>query len=693
MKEMDLSKNNKSSIKKKKVEPEISGIEMTINKQITKKHLIKKSLWDRMQLYSTYILPQVSYDNKDLIDRKTSFYIVTVYFSVFLITFFLIFFSDLNTKLAEKFLSLEGSSDGQICSTVPLPISGDFYVDRNGHWSSSSDFNFNSSIYKLKFEGTVASEDQFFTTLKQFELKLKNLDNLLLTRDLAFTVITWMATIAYDPITSITFQTTADYSSIFRNFVMFGWLQNGSTGNLCHSSCVDGIYGSTPDINQASTEQSFDNSHLQFTWNICVDKTTYIVVEPCIDMFDYRELGPNYGNWIPGMSQNFKIEFDFRSIITSNALNFGILSIESLTETSIPGIIGEKFKEFGRFFIHPSYPSMDQVFCIERDLNHIYLAHPLCVLVKFVGLYAQTYIPLLRSRNPDDNRDCSCHSDISSFYCNSYSFTLKIIGFLKSENFYGVVLFAANEWQTFFSSIDNIDNSNVDFRFSNFIKDFESSSNNLCPSSNNSCTLFYAVLYGPMGSSLLNGYNVQLGHFSTVGASSLAPQVSCKGSIFQEKAFQGMLLSPPVPLIQSYFECQSTINSLAIGIFGSTNGTAKLLADIVLSIFMVILVYWMNKDKTENQKIRSTSEKLSIKTQFDQLAFERITVVLAEILKANPNLKSKAIDDFLSLLDSKDKILSGEKVQGIDIDGISEGDGLFENVMDLAKAELGINDS
>jgi hypothetical protein len=456
--------------------------------------------------------------------------------------------------------------------------------------------------------------------MTNYAKRLKTIDDRLADRPLSFTIMTWLSMFMSDSKTSLSFYAASDYKSIFQGMEVYGtfWKRkafyNTYYTTTCMSKCVDGKYNGSFHQSRPTgfIGSDLNSDYFSLSWDLCTNQDQY--VEPCDGLFKLEELSFfNTYNVKEGVSLTFS--FDIRSVIICQALNSGVLTTDDMTKSLAASSIDESYGLFGSFYVHPRYPSMTAIFCIEKgvvfnNVDDYYgppivseLEHKMCVLTD-KGLFS---LPLLRHAPRSSLYDrCNCSSqNKDETFCQLFTFDLNIISFLDGPP----INYSYYDWQQFFrpSPLD------YDKRLGSMIDSFQIASTELCPGANNSCALISLIMSkqgGGGGQTPLNGYNVQLGQLSRERNDEGFPIVNCKKSIYQESALQDMISTPPVPLVQNYKVCKRTAKSAAIGLFGSTKSTTDTVSGIFLSLIVLAIVSYYNSSKDDKQKIRSTSMKL-----------------------------------------------------------------------------------
>jgi len=105
------------------------------------------------------MFPHGSVDIEDLKKFGVAVPITIFYLVVFSIAFIYLLTTSLNSALAAQTLSLDGSNAAQMCTPMPVTLSGSWNADSRGFWSTQSGFSANLSVYTIEFRATSLTLD------------------------------------------------------------------------------------------------------------------------------------------------------------------------------------------------------------------------------------------------------------------------------------------------------------------------------------------------------------------------------------------------------------------------------------------------------------------------------------------------------------------------------------------------------
>jgi len=129
-------------------------------------------------------------DLLDLAEFGCGVPVAIIYFII--LGFCLIFFTviDAQKQMNAEFLSASINTTGAICDYVPYPITATFLGDMNGNWETNvNQFQFNESLYAVKFLGTRINRRQYNDAMGVFSTKVANLAKKVEKRDLAYSYL------------------------------------------------------------------------------------------------------------------------------------------------------------------------------------------------------------------------------------------------------------------------------------------------------------------------------------------------------------------------------------------------------------------------------------------------------------------------------------------------------------------------
>jgi len=279
----------------------------------------------------------------DVMDLKKSGYalpIVLFYHVAFL--FLLLFFTVTNvqTRLGQRFLSLDGSSSSQTCIDIPLVVQGSYNADWFGKWSSSPDFLYNSTIYRLTLDGSNITNEQYRSTMNKFDANLKSISTKGASRDVVWNLIAWSSWQITDVGSRMSLYTTAEAGIVLSQFYAFDMFLAKQDATNKVTTCGDAV----------SFSISPTKLYLILTFGQYGQQCEeYLSVARD---FNYNE-----------QNEDSKpvIMMDIRSILLVIALNYGIIHLEDLEPTAMSNPQSDALLQAvgGKYYLDPFYPGND----------------------------------------------------------------------------------------------------------------------------------------------------------------------------------------------------------------------------------------------------------------------------------------------------------------------------------------------
>ena len=351
--------------------------EVTLSGKLRKKkHYVSERI-DNILLKS---LPPINYDAADLHNNHIAFPSSTLYIATWIALFAYLFNTGVETATGSQFLSVDGTSDSQVCEDVPQPVTGTFKVDKYGTWDVEEGYQRNSSFLEFQFYNSEITLQQYTAAMERFRETIIGYDDKIKTRDLSYAMLTWLNIDAFDAGAKISMKTTAQYEKIFANFKSFSSSYEGFqiaddiTGpsadpTKCYTrdptttTKFDSNAG-TNRINPPFVTYSADKTLVKFSWNLDDLRLNNSVTESQYNSFDTNVLQPcgsifrvASNNEIPdpvlvgSLSQDgygkplgdYTRDFDIRSIVVACAVNKGIISTDKLIEDDFQPIGYEEY--------------------------------------------------------------------------------------------------------------------------------------------------------------------------------------------------------------------------------------------------------------------------------------------------------------------------------------------------------------
>ena len=245
--------------------------------------------------------------------------------------------------MQKKFLVLTPPGEkSAFCESVPVAVTGVFESDKFGDWNTRSDFNSNSSIYKLTMTGTSVNDQKFALIMHNFGNNLKAFGLKLEGYDVISSLVAWSSFRVVDDVSKMTFSTTADLSSILGTMTFLLGPVFASKEGICNlSSTFKTVF--TPSIDNLDISAS-------------VSKDKFVAMCP-------DQLTANIGNFFDD-STSTSFSFDMRTVITAFSVNFGITQLSDLNLVfSAKETIGQYVNVQCSGYVDNNYPGMDFITC------------------------------------------------------------------------------------------------------------------------------------------------------------------------------------------------------------------------------------------------------------------------------------------------------------------------------------------
>jgi len=189
-------------------------------------------------------LPHTNYDPEDISRGHLAVPAFTVFSLSWLIIFALYFTYGVQKYLGSTFLSLSKTSEFQTCNDVPVTITGSYELDIFGHWSTDVRFQSNSSIFKVSFDASSITLEEYQTTMMKFQERISELDVILSQHDVTFAAVAWSTFYTLDAGTQMSISTTADWNIIFSQYYRKASASRGYAASGALEDCAvveDGV--------------------------------------------------------------------------------------------------------------------------------------------------------------------------------------------------------------------------------------------------------------------------------------------------------------------------------------------------------------------------------------------------------------------------------------------------------------------
>ena len=414
-------------------------------------------------------LPPINYDAADLHNNHIAFPSSALYIAAWVGLFAYLFTVGVQTATGSQFLSLDGTSDSQVCEDVPQPLTGTYSVDKYGIWNVEPGHQRNSSFLEFEFTGTEVTLQEYTAVIEKFRDVIISYDSKMQTRDLSYAMLAWLNIQEYDADSKITMRTTAQYETIFAEFnqfsVDFRGFEIPSEVSSGGTAAVQTCYTRDPtttiqfDPNADSNRPnppfvsiSEDNAFYKFSWDLDSLRindsiaTEYYnsfnrnILQPCGNIFRLASrdeldnlpnlLASHINSAIGSKMGDFTRDFDIRSIIVACAMNKGIITKYALDETDYQPYGFEQFNL--KLYTHPKFPGMRPVMCSFNSTEVLCFIYSIAYSNTRIAYPQMTQKANLFKR-PNETTYCQCSGNKDDHRnCQTFSFEIGVIEFAES---------------------------------------------------------------------------------------------------------------------------------------------------------------------------------------------------------------------------------------------------------------------
>jgi len=361
-------------------------------------------------------------DNEDLSKRGLAVPLIVCYF---LFWFGALCYFTVTLGMSESrkiFVGLE-KSDTTICVEVPLVSTGTYFFDDAGNWDTAEAYNYNTSIYKLTFEGSVLGDDDYAALMSRYTSQVQALGAKAKTRNAAWNWLAWSEFEFKDEITATKLSSNADPNVIFNQDTILTAIS--SSKGLCTNN-------KTMSSLSSSIDTQYSGNGFQISYQMVMDPKTNNLRDDgpngpqtaegiCSDQGGVQHLW----GWSESSSPNFdfSINFEAQTLMDTIALNMGMRPKESFTYTSSKFTPANLGIPAGNFWLNAEQAPGQPIFCLDDSISKA--VSPTAPDVCF---YAYGSLPVLVYPVMVQFGDCSsgeclpcdCSSDavIDSVQCN-----------------------------------------------------------------------------------------------------------------------------------------------------------------------------------------------------------------------------------------------------------------------------------
>jgi hypothetical protein len=142
--------------------------------------------------------------------------------------FVLVLYLTTTATVNKKFLSLSIDTQGATCIEVPQERTGTFSGDINGYWQTQDGFQFNSSLFQLKFSGHGLNNKQYREAMQWFEMRLHQFGGTAVKRNSLWSLNTWASFTLEHPATKLQLSSNVDAGFVYDGTVLTAVLVNNA---------------------------------------------------------------------------------------------------------------------------------------------------------------------------------------------------------------------------------------------------------------------------------------------------------------------------------------------------------------------------------------------------------------------------------------------------------------------------------
>lgn len=150
------------------------------------------------------------------------------------VVFAAVLYTTTQAVLGKKFLSLVKDMRGAECAEVPQQLNSAFAADVDGNWQTSSLFQYNRSLFSLQFGGRGVNSEQYRAAMQGFTRRMREYGEKGAVRNALWSLMTWASFSLEDPVTKLQFSSNVDAGIVFNSEVYRSLL--ASTNGTCQGS-------------------------------------------------------------------------------------------------------------------------------------------------------------------------------------------------------------------------------------------------------------------------------------------------------------------------------------------------------------------------------------------------------------------------------------------------------------------------
>jgi hypothetical protein len=480
--------------------------------------------------------------------------------------FIQLFVTSYSNEITNRFLSPKDSGDSKYCDHVQISNTGTFYATKEGYWSGSSQFRYSNTSYAIYITNMAASEENFKSSFWEIYSSLSFLGNITKTTDLSINLLFWMSYAIFAP------------TQRNQRFTLHGNPLNVFDREKISGS-IGGVFGNcAPNNSIASYSVASGILELFFSHDSFMDDPQ------CASL-----LTPEYIGYDPITTNNLlHLRFDVRTLVTSLAINIGILSLSSVekignTDTSFPyeyeGIV---YSVNVSKFYDPRYPGMKPVTCLVDSL------FPSTCIIELYNIIA---LPVFRHRGLSNEYPLNCNCtevvrDLSfedpAHPCNVFAFLAGLLYYNNPNPAALFSLFVRNGFQRLHdASFEPLFVASAFGRSSPYQAYFDSAYMqkiyDFCASpSYGYCSFITFSLWDE------NDYNYAVNEYYYQ-----LPLGACRDTLSTSReSWQKLIETPFAPLDQEYVVCRATTQNALINSVGVSASNLGILAPITVLLVL-----------------------------------------------------------------------------------------------------------
>ena len=581
--------------------------------------------------------------------KETYFVFAWIFAFISIIIYFLI--SNYNIEMNFKYLSLDISTS---CVEVKQSLYGTYYGDINGYWSSEPKYNKDMSIYEISFEGSQLSTDEYTTLISDISNKYNILGNISTQRDLAWSLITWSTFNYNNDNYKVKFRNRANINNIF-NLKTSVFVGNNKEKCYPYSEYYAQRNELSKILLKFSSKFNFVTSELEITVPLISVEGPPYYEQPCVNHFDiFSDFDYSPVNIAENSYITFIINMNTVAIaIAANFGIIDIRS--QLNEIHIENTYGDNenlfgfyklnLNEYGKFYVDPQYKNMNPIFCLNKKDNNskynscfiydgIQIYYPIITSVNGLTKISKMLKNIINFNNFNNNntfldpsyintdvydqdalpchKQCNLNNDL--VHCSGYDFNVGLVFYSKAKdnNYINTINFGTkmnkmmNE-NNEISVIDYFYDKLVSLSLGTLTEDL-----NVC----DNCTIIGINFYDILKIKSINENTFELNNlgkktngivvnsldlfklkdpessYTRYYAENITfTQLNCVNTIYYPDAFKRFQETPPVKLINDYYQCSNPADNIIMKIIMNSYFTTLLVINFYFS--MIVLIYYL----------------------------------------------------------------------------------------------------